>query len=190
VVHHIGHLGRLSIHRIVPHARPAFGLACRYVPIAIGIGASALVPPVAIPAAPVPVVSSPHPGGADDYGGPSSVPNMLNGSGGSGSFGPQEAGEQALLSIPSGTPVEFAADTGPTSEDLPWNLTLGPDSDAIQPIGPPFSTTNSPGEVATSAPTTPPIQSVSEPPAIALMLPALLAVVVLCRPVRLERRYP
>ena len=61
IAHHVGHLARRSIHHIVAHAPTVFGQTCRYVPIALGIGATALVPPTAVPAAfaPAPVALVP-----------------------------------------------------------------------------------------------------------------------------------
>ena len=170
-VHHIGHLGRLPLHPIAALTRPVFSLACQYVPIAIAIGGSALVPPVAIWAPSVPAVASPLIGGAGNDGGPSGAPGMFSGpGGGSDSFEPQDAAERDALIAPASVPFEPTIDTSPAPESLPW-FTLAPGSDEMQPT---FSTTNTPAGV-TAVPTTPPIQSVPEPSTVVL-LPGLLTV--------------
>jgi hypothetical protein len=181
VVRHVGHLGRLPIHRIAAHIRPAFGLVCRYVPIVIGIGASALVPPVAISPPLVPPVSSPLTPPAGDYGWPSGIPGMFSGSGGLGNLGPQAAVEQASLPNPVNAPFQFTIDSPPTFEDLP--LVRAPDPDDTHPT---FPITNTPGRVP-SMPTAPPVQGVPEPSDIAIMLPGLLALL-LRRQLMVRRR--
>jgi hypothetical protein len=154
VVHHIGHLGRLPIRRIAAYTPSGFGLACRYVAIAIGIGGVALIPPVAMlrPFVP-PIPSPPSDGsGAGDYRWPG---------GGPGIFGPQDAPRQALLVAPVGGPFEFTIDTLTTSNDLSLEYTL--------PI---FPGINTPSGV-TSVPTT--TQDVPEPPSFVLLLTSVLA---------------
>jgi hypothetical protein len=169
--HHIGRLGHLPLHRIAAVTRPAFSLACRYVPIAIGLGSSALVPPVAIWAPSVPAVASPLIDGAGNDGGPGAVPGMFGGPGsGSENFGPQDAAEQASSVAPSSAPFEATIGTSPAPDSLPW-FTLTSGSDEMQQA---LSTTNTPAGV-TAVPIIPPTQSVPEPSTVVL-LPGLLTV--------------
>jgi hypothetical protein len=181
MVRHVGHLGPLSIHRIAAYIGPAFGLVCRYIPIAIGIGASALVPPVAISAPLDPPVSSPLTPAAGSYGRPSDIPAMFSGPGALSNFGPQTAVEQAPLSAPVKAPFQFTIDSPPAFENLP--LMFAPYPDDTYPT---FPIADTPGRVP-SMPTAPPVQGVPEPSDIAIMLPGLLAVL-LCRQLMVKCR--
>lgn len=175
VAHHIGRLGRLPmIHRIAAQIPKGFGSACRYVPTAVGIAATALVPPVALPASVVPTIPTPLTSGSGvgDYSWSTGVPAMFGGSDGSDAFGPQDATRQA----PFGAAFQSAIDTPAASDDLPPKLALALGSDDTQPI---FPGTNSPPGVA-SVPTTPPVQGVPEPPTFVLLLTVLLGVL-FCR---------
>jgi hypothetical protein len=165
VVHHIGEAARHPIHRIAAYTQSGFGSVCRYVAVAVGIGAGAVVPPVAAagllpPPVPLSVTGDFGPGKS---GRSSEVSGAF-----SGSVGSQDITGQA----PFDSPFQFIGDTFPGADNLPLYVVVPSVADRPYPILP---TTNIPS-VVTSVPPIPPKQTVAEPPAFGLLLIGFLAI--------------
>jgi hypothetical protein len=154
VVHHVRRTGRLPIHRIVPRTPSGFGLVCRYVLIATGIGAAALAPPVAMSEPFGPVISPPVNSGAGNFGQPS---DMFGGSGDQRNFDPKD--------ITGDTPFKFVLDAPPVFDNPPPIFTRDPGPDDTQPIFP--------GTIIPPSGASPPT-GVPEPPTFALLVTGFL----------------
>ena len=122
VVHYVGHFRHHVIHHLAKHVPSNMGLVCKLVPIALGIGASALVPPTAlgpfVPAGPMLIEQGFEVGQQDGSGDSTGIPGGLSDL---GRFGFQDRGQLA-----AGTPASPGIGNASALADVPLEIVVDP----------------------------------------------------------------